>query len=176
MKWSQSYSGPWLFWSSRNLGPEKFGPPEVWSLRNIGPEKIGPFTKIITDLSCEAKLLWDQICRGPNILWPKVLGTQISWGPKKSGDQMRLGTISVTSSFKARSRFDFLRWAFKPPTVNLSLISVAINWINSQYFLLGKYTLVWQASSDFLRLGLDQKMFYTTEAFTVKPNNFNSNT
>jgi hypothetical protein len=30
-----------------------------------------------------------------NFLGPKFLGVQISWGPKKSGAQMRSGTISV---------------------------------------------------------------------------------
>ena len=44
--------GPWLFWSPRNLVPEKFGPQEIWFMR------------------------------GPNILGPKFLGDQKSQWPK----------------------------------------------------------------------------------------------
>ena len=38
----RSHLGPWLFWSPRNLVPEKFGPQEIWSPRNLVPRKFGP--------------------------------------------------------------------------------------------------------------------------------------
>ena len=56
---------PNLIWA-----PDFFGPQEVWFLRNIGHEKIGPCTKIITWLFHAG---------------PKLLGAQISPGPKFSG-------------------------------------------------------------------------------------------
>ena len=50
--------------------------------------------------------MYDIFMQGPNVLGPKFLGAQISclgdqipWGPKKSGAQMRLGTISVIVLF-----------------------------------------------------------------------------
>ena len=49
---------------------------------------------------------------GPNFWGPKFLGDQISWGPKKSGAQMRSGTISVTATYMPVLRichtFDYL--------------------------------------------------------------------
>ena len=66
------------------------------------------------------KFLGDQISRGPNFLGtkflrdqkgvgtkflgPKFLGDQISWGPKNSGDQMGLGTNSVTAHISMYAR------------------------------------------------------------------------
>jgi hypothetical protein len=39
--------GPCLFWSLRNLVPEKFGPQEIWAPRSLGPKKFWPCMKII---------------------------------------------------------------------------------------------------------------------------------
>ena len=74
---------PNLIWAPEFLGPHK-----IWALRNLGPKKAS-FEKAMTTFM-----------RGPYFLGTKFLGAQISQGtnfvgPKKSGSQMRLGTISV---------------------------------------------------------------------------------
>jgi len=74
---------PNLIWA-----PEFFGPQEIWAPRNLGPKKIEPLMKIITWLFHVGHKFF------------KVLGAQISCGPKKSGAQMRLGTISVIARYK----------------------------------------------------------------------------
>ena len=69
--------------------PDFFGSQEIWALRNLGPkklrpEKFGHFMKKLCDLSCGNHISRDQTFFGP-----KFLGTQTSWGPKKSGANMR---------------------------------------------------------------------------------------
>ena len=78
-KWNgpQSHLGPWLFWSPRNLDPEKFGPREVWA----------PHEKAMWWFSCG-----DQISWGPYFSGTKLLGAKISWGPKLLGDQKSQGS------------------------------------------------------------------------------------
>ena len=78
LKWSPITFGPLTF-----LVPKKFGPWEVWAQRNLLPAWNS---------------LYSIFMQGPTFLGPKFLRDQISWGPKKSGAQMRSGTISVTAS------------------------------------------------------------------------------
>ena len=66
---------PNLIWA-----PDFFGPREIWAPRNSGPKNVGPCMK----------MPYIDFHAGTNFL-----GTHISRGPKKSGAQMRLGTISV---------------------------------------------------------------------------------
>ena len=61
---------PDLIWAPDFFGPEKLKLREIWSLHE---NHYMAFS------------------------WPKFLRAQISWGPKMSGAQMRLGTISVTA-------------------------------------------------------------------------------
>ena len=64
------------------LVPEKFGPNESWSPRNLVPT---------------LKSLYGIFMQGPTFLGTKFLQAQSFQGPKMSGAQMRLGTISVTA-------------------------------------------------------------------------------
>ena len=73
--WAFDFFGPQGYRSPRNLVPEKFGSQEIWAPRNLATIMI--------------------FMQEPNFPAPKFPRAQISWGPKKSGAQMRLGTISV---------------------------------------------------------------------------------
>ena len=69
----RSHLGPWLFWSPRNLVPNKFSPWEIWAPR----------------MSVSAWICYKMIfMEGLNFSGPKFLRAQISWGPKKSGAQL----------------------------------------------------------------------------------------
>jgi hypothetical protein len=61
---------------------------------------------------------------GPNFLGPKFLGAQISQVPKKSGAQMRSGTISVIAIQKVQDSFSPANTALKSlETTELSNIN-----------------------------------------------------
>ena len=65
--------------------PDIFGPQEIRSPRSLGPEKLGPPQNWPPP--------WKSLRHFHTEI--KFLGDQISQEPKKSGAQMRLGTISV---------------------------------------------------------------------------------
>ena len=75
--WAPDFFGPREIWAPRSLVPEEYGPQEIWS-----PHENHHMAFFM---------------QGPNFLGSKFLGDQISWGPKKSGAQMRTGTISVVA-------------------------------------------------------------------------------
>ena len=73
---------PNLIWA-----PDFFGPQEIWSPKNLGCKKFGPW-EIWTPHKNHYMAF---SCRG-----------QIYRGPKKSGAQMRMGTISAVALFLVR--------------------------------------------------------------------------
>ena len=86
------------------LGPDFFGPQEIWSPRISGPAwnlHVMIFMRGPNFLG--TKFLGNQIFWGPNFFRSKFLKDQISWGSKKSGAQMRLGTISDIATFRAKN-------------------------------------------------------------------------
>ena len=94
---------PHLIWA-----PDFFGPQEIWSLRNLVPKKFGSLIKMpYNDFYAGPKFLRDQISRGLT-----------SWDPKKSGAQMRSGTISVIAqmnTLEAAASFEnTLNWNSPP--------------------------------------------------------------
>ena len=80
---------PNLIWA-----PDFFGPQEIWAPRTLVPKKYRPREN--WSLNENHHLAFS--CWGTNFWGPKILGAQISWSPKKSGDQMRSGAISVIAS------------------------------------------------------------------------------
>ena len=94
----QTHLVPWIFWSPRNLVPEKFGPQkfgphtflvpkkfgpqEIWSPRNLVPEKFGP-QEIWSPGNLVPKKFGPQEIWSPGNLVPKKFGPQEEWSPKK---------------------------------------------------------------------------------------------
>ena len=93
----QTHLVPWIFWSPRNLVPEKFGPQkfgpctflvpkkfgpqDIWSPRNLVPGKFGP------------QEIWS-----PRNVVPRKFGPQEIWSPgnlvpKKNGPPKNLPNI-----------------------------------------------------------------------------------
>ena len=73
--WAPDLFGLQEIWALGNLGPGRFGTWEIWSPKKFGPLITMPYIDFCAE--------------------PKFLRVQNSWGPNKSGDQMRSGTISV---------------------------------------------------------------------------------
>ena len=96
--WAPDFFGPQEIWALRNLGPRKFGPGEIWAPEIWSPHLFGP-REIWALRNAGSKKFGRRIkkpCDGSQA-GNNFLGTHISWGPKKSGAQMRLGTIPVTA-------------------------------------------------------------------------------
>ena len=80
----RTHLGPWLFWSPRNLDPEKFGPWEVWALRSLGPT-------------------WKSyvmiFMQRPNFLGPTFHGDQTAWGQNFLGTKKVRGPNEIGDHF-----------------------------------------------------------------------------
>ena len=72
------------------LVPDFFDPQEIWCLRNLDRSKEVPKNFSFRGFGSRMIIITWRFHAGP-----KLLGDQISWGPKKSRPWTRLGTILV---------------------------------------------------------------------------------
>ena len=91
----RSQLGPWLFWSPRNLVPQKFGTQKI-----LGPTKFGP-REIWSpgNLVAAWKSLYGIFMQGPSFLEPKFVRDQISWGPNFLGTKKVRGPNEIGDHF-----------------------------------------------------------------------------
>ena len=88
-----SHLVPWLFWSPRNLIPEKFGPLEIWAPRNLVPAW---------------KSLYTIFMQGPTFLGPKFLRDQSSHGPNFLGTKKVRGPNEIGDYFSYSPDFQYV--------------------------------------------------------------------
>ena len=77
-------------------GSQRNKPNLIWTSEIFGSWKIWAPRMLVPAWKCHVMIFKRRL----NFLGTKFLGDQISWGPKKSGAQMRLGTISVTALYQ----------------------------------------------------------------------------
>ena len=132
--WGFNWNGPWSHLGPWLLGSKKFGPWEIWVPRSLGPTWKSHVMIFV---------------QGPILLGLIFLRDK---GPKKSGAQMRLGTISVIASPEIKNTpfhsfwitFPLFRKYFLTVEILSYLMNLKKNRQSSSFFL-----LKWEFRSEF---------------------------
>ena len=100
-------------------------PDLIWAHDFFGPQEIWATGKVVPTWKCYVTIFM----QGPNPLELKLLRAQICWGPKKSGAQMRPGTISVIAI-----KCGYVIYGWLPSHSTRPYKTRPISWFKSQDF------------------------------------------